>query len=128
MRVPMGMKAADTRKILAILRSVTADSFDRVAVQLKDGDAAEFGAAWTKLSRDARELFVGELMKAYALVIAGSVITKAGVKFAGDHQKQLRKLILFIADVLQPDAKTKKKLKKKAKKLKKKAKKAVATS
>jgi hypothetical protein len=122
------MKADDARKVFSLLKGVTSDALDHVTKQLADradlaaehADLGDLLAAWSRLSKKARKLFVGELMKSYALVVAGAAVTKAGLSFAGDHQKQLRKLILFIADVVQPGEKTKKKLKKKAKKAKKK--------
>ena len=129
------MKATDARKVFSLLKGITADSFDRVAEQLADaadklGDEyagiADFAKSWGKLSKKARRLFVEELIKSHGLIIAGTVATKAGIKLAKENQKQLRNLLFFVADMIQPSDKTKKKIKKKAKKAAKKTKKKIA--
>ena len=119
------MKAADVQKVLAAIQDLAADSFDHMAARFADGveklgdeyaHLADFSASWNKLSKGARRLVVEQLLKSSGLVMAGTVATKAGLKVAGKTQKQIRNVILNVADLVEP---TGKKAKKKAKKLKK---------
>lgn len=129
------MRAADLQKVLETLHDTVADSFDHMAGRFEEGvealgeeyaHLAEFAAGWAKLSKTSRRRFVEQLLKSSALVLASVVATKVGLKIAANHQKQLRKILLGVADLIRPVRKATKKGKKAAWKAKKKLKKAVA--
>lgn len=135
------MRAADLQKVLETLTDTLTDSFDHMAHRFAEGaeklgdeygHLADFSAAWKKLSRSGRRLFVEQLVKSSGLVIATSVATKAGLNLADKQQKKLRAAVLAVADLAAPAIKKGKKKAKKAaeksaektkKKLKKKLKK-----
>ena len=127
------MKAADIQKVLGAVQDTTADALDHMAHRFKDaaeklGDdythLSEFAAAWSKLSKNARKLFVEQLLKSTGLVLASAAATKAGLSLAGKTQKKIRKVVLTAADMVDPAGKVAgKKAKKLKDKVKKKAKK-----
>lgn len=132
------MKGIELQKILETVGDVTADALDHLAKRFanraeKFGDEyshlAEFGAGWQKLSKKGRRLFAEQFLKSSALVIAGTLATKAALAAAGRKQKQVRAVVLTVADMIEPTAKklgenAKKKTKKRARKAKKRLEKA----
>lgn len=116
------MKASELQKVLGFLHDTASDAFDHLASRLtataeelgeEFAELAEFAASWSKLKKASRKLFVEQLLKSSGLVIASSLATKAGLSAAGKTQKQLRKALLTIADVVEPAGKrTAKKIKK----------------
>ena len=124
------MKAADIQNVLVRVEQTAAEALDHMSSRFADaaeklGDdyahLADFSKGWAKLSKKGRKLFVEQLLKSTGLVLASAAATKAGLTVAGKTQKQIRKVILSAADVIEPVAKrSKKKLKKKLKDVKKK--------
>ena len=129
------MRAADLQKVLETILDTATDAFDHMARRFTDaaenlGDEythlAEFSAGWAKLSKKGRKVFVEQLLKSSGLVIASTLATKAGLKFADKQQKQIRNVVLMVADFVKPAAeKARKKVKKAGKRAKKKLKEAV---
>jgi hypothetical protein len=121
------MRASDFGKIIALVQDIAGDALDHLADRFSEEAAddlkhvAEFAKGWKKLSRNARQLFVEQLIKSAGLVIASALATKAGMKVAWKNHKKLRKVLLTAADAIEPMAKraTKKALKKAKKKAKK---------
>ena len=108
------MKAADIQKVLVRIEHTTAEALDHMASRFanaaeKLGDdyahLADFSAGWAKLSKNGRKLFVEQFLKSTGLVLASAAATKAGLTVAGKTQKQLRKVILSAADMIEPVAK-----------------------
>ena len=126
------MKTADIQKVLGAVQDTAAEALDHMAKRFTDaaekfGDdyshISDFSKSWSKLSKNARKLFVEQLLKSTGLVLASAAATKAGLHFAGKTQRKIRKVVLNVADMVEPAGKKAKKVKSKAKKLKDKAKK-----
>lgn len=129
------MKAKDVQKVLSTIQETVTDSLDHMADRFSKGadklgeefeHLADFSGAWKKLPREARALFVEQFLRSSALVVAGNVAAKAGLKLAKNSQRDVRKLLLDVADFIEPMAKKSLKAgKAKAKKAKKRVKKAM---
>jgi len=124
------MRASDLQKVLETLHDTMADSFDHLAGRFEEGvedlgdeyeHLLEFASRWSKLSKSHRRRFVEQLLKSAGLVLASVVATKVGLNIASKHQKQLRKILLGVADLIGPvrlaTKKTEKGVKKKLKKI-----------
>lgn len=130
------MKPSDVQKILGRIHDTVGDALDHMAHRFSDaaetlgGDyahLADFSASWGKLSKGSRAIFVEQFLKSAGLVIAGTLAARAGIKVAQRSQRDLRNMILNVADLIEPVAKkTAKGGKKKLKKAKKRVKKAIA--
>jgi hypothetical protein len=127
------MKARDVQKILRSIDDTVTEAIDHLAERFGDAadslgheyaHLADFSRQWKGLKKDVRRLFAEQLVRSAGLVMAGSLATKAGLKFAGKSQKEIRKVILTAAAFLGPIAasaggKARKKAKKAKKRLEK---------
>ena len=108
------MKARDVQKVLAAIAETIGGSLDHMAGRFAKGadelgeefeHLAGFSKAWTKLPDEARTLFVQQFLKSSALVLAGNVAAKAGLKLAKSSRKDISKALLVVADFVEPVAK-----------------------
>jgi hypothetical protein len=125
----MTMQVRDLQKVLGAIRDTVSATMDHLGDRLSD-EASEladdlaplrdFAKGWKKMGKASRRAFVDQFLKSAGLVAASAAATKLGLDLAVKNQKQLRKVMLGVADLIGPlEVKAKKRKKKLARKLKK---------